>query len=114
MGIIMTFGMLVGLVLLLAQIREISFKPAVVRLLATFVLLCGLWNTFWYGLQNIQQFWGLAALGSGLAMILTAWVILTERKSLALNLVLVTVLLASFLVYLVTIVQLNLGRQLIR
>ena len=113
MGIVVMLGMLAGMVLMLTNIRQVLLKPLLVKLLAAFVLLCGLWNAFWYGIQHLQQFWGMAALGSGLAMILAAWVILGKRKPLPLGLVLVTLLLASFLLYLVTIIQLNLGLPII-
>ena len=109
MGIIVMLGMLAGLVLLLANSRQVFLKPWLIKMLAVFVLLCGLWNAFWYGIQHLQQFWGMVALGSGLAMIMSALVILSKRHSMPLNLILITLLSASFLLYLVTIVQLNLG-----
>jgi len=34
------------------------------------VLLGGVWNTFWHGVQNLSNSWGLAALFSGLFMII--------------------------------------------
>ena len=114
MGIVVMLGMLAGLVLMLANIRQVSLKSLVVKLLAVFVLLCGLWNAFWYGTQHLQQFWGMVAFGSGLVMIVTAMVVLSKRQSMPLNLVLITLLSASFLLYLVTIVQLNLGLPIIR
>ncbi len=113
MGIVVTLGMLDGLILLVANMRALSLPTVFKKPLAIFVLLCGLWNALWYGVQNVQQFWGLVALGSGVAMIITAWAVLANYKSQPLNLVLFVMLAAFFLLYTVTIVQLNLGLPII-
>jgi len=113
MGIVVTLGMLDALILLVANMRGLSLSAAFEKPLAVFVLLCGLWNTFWYGMQHLQQFWGLVAVGSGVAMIIAACVLLAKYKSPSLNVVLTALLGAFFVLYTVTIVQLNLGLQII-
>lgn len=34
--------------------------------------LLGAWNAFWYGAQHIHDFWGIAAMMSGVLMMLTS------------------------------------------
>jgi len=42
--------------------------------------LGGLWNTLWYGLRHVGEFWGHAALGSGLLMLLAAACLLVPGR----------------------------------
>lgn len=46
--------------------------------LASVTLLAGVWNAFWYGVQHLGEFWGNAALVSGLLMIFTSVLLLTS------------------------------------
>ena len=94
-----------------------SFAPIV---LAT----VGAWNALWYGLQNTASFWGKTGLITGLIMMLSAVVLTTQlnqnkiitRLYKILNpfrIPLFVTLLASFMLYLVTLIQLNLGLPII-
>jgi hypothetical protein len=50
------------------------------RLVASFVLLCGLWNLLWYASQHLGEKWGNAALGSGILLIITALYLFNWQK----------------------------------
>jgi hypothetical protein len=50
------------------------------RFVAILVLLAGLWNALWYGLQHLGEFWGQAALGSGILLIIAALFILAPDR----------------------------------
>jgi len=91
-----------------------------VMLGVVFVIVVGVWNAAWYGVQNIPSFWGVAALLSGVFMIFAAQIIYLEVKksswlqhALYFDIKLVTsmVLGLYFLLYTVTIVQINLAVQ---
>ena len=43
---------------------------ALLRVVGALTGAAGLWNTLWYGLRHIGEFWGLMALGSGILMTL--------------------------------------------
>lgn len=77
---IITSCMLLGLII--ATPWALSKKcPQSIRLaIGAIVLLGGIWNFAWYGLQNYSGFWGKAALGSGILMIVTALYILAPAK----------------------------------
>ncbi|MEH6457462.1 MAG: hypothetical protein V7749_14120, partial [Cocleimonas sp.] len=91
-----------------------------VLIIGCFLLAAGLWNTFWFGLRNVDVFWGQAALGSGLIMIASALVILLSLRRPAETLkhrwfhwFLIAGLFMHFLLYAITIVQLNLGMEIL-
>ena len=44
------------------------------------VLLAGLWNALWHAPRHLGQFWGQAALGSGLVMLLVAAYLLVPAR----------------------------------
>jgi hypothetical protein len=50
--------------------------------LAVITLLAGLWNTGWYGFQNLGDYWGNAAFISGLLMMLTSLPLLENHRML--------------------------------
>jgi uncharacterized membrane protein YczE len=94
-----------------------SFAPSV-------LVAAGAWNTFWYGLQNTASFWGKTGLITGLVMMLSAVVLtpqLNQNKIITclykilkpFRIPLFVTLLASFSLYLVTLIQLNLGLPVI-
>ena len=79
MGTVMTVCMFAGLFVATLQI-QLSRFPVLLHQLAGFIVLAaGLWNVMWYGVRHYSEFWGLAALGSGGLMILTALYILQVR-----------------------------------
>lgn len=78
MGTVVTVCMLVGLIYALVQlsvpgVRRLSSKVHAVP--AVILGLAGAWNTFWHGTRNLTDFWGLAALASGIVMMLGAYLI---------------------------------------
>lgn len=44
------------------------------------VLLAGLWNALWHAPRHLGQFWGQAALGSGLVMLIAAACLLAPTR----------------------------------
>lgn len=75
MGTIMVICMLVALLFTtrLPVINVLQKIPCTLRWpIAGLVLAAGLWNVLWYALRHLTEFWGLAALGSGLLMLVAA------------------------------------------
>ncbi len=72
MGTIMACTMLVGALFALRPSILKSTPKAVNNGIAGLVLLGGSWNIFWYWLNHLTEFWGLAALISGTMMLVTA------------------------------------------
>ncbi len=73
----------------------------------------GAWNAF-YGLTHLFSFWGVAGLVSGLAMLCASLVLVIERsKGVSIDhfarTALVVVLAIAFFLYVITLVQINLG-----
>jgi len=80
MGTIVTVCMLVG-VIVAAPIALVTKLPLLLRkACACVVLAVGLWNVLWYGLQHLTEFWGIAALVSGVLMITTAGYVLIPSR----------------------------------
>lgn len=122
MGIVVTVVMLLGLIVLRPtpwskdhgqrqDLRLVTFTIAM-------LVVMGLWNTLWYGLRHLGEFWGWAAVISGISMLLAAMIIFTERSNPlsateswlgAMRNMIVGVLAVSFLLYAVTLVQINMG-----
>ena len=44
------------------------------------VMLAGTWNVLWYGVQHFAEYWGIAALVSGILMMLTSFYIIDEKR----------------------------------
>lgn len=110
MGTIVTACMFAGLAIAL-NLPFLKSLPAIVRTsIGWIVLIAGLWNMLWYGIQHLTEFWGYSALISGALMITTAMYILNPARlpeSLRRNKPVVLVLLACYAVlYAVTIVRL--------
>ena len=127
MGIVVTIAMLLGLVVLRPTPWRGSDLGApdlrFVVFVSAFLTLAGLWNSLWHGLQNLDSFWGIAALISGVIMILAAVIIFLERGDPvgagstwvgSIRAAIVWALAACFLLYAVTLIQLNLGYPIIR
>ena len=80
MGTIVTCCMFAGL-LFGANIPLMQNCPGWIRkTVAVIVMAAGLWNVLWYALQHPAEFWGLAALASGILMILTSLYILDWQR----------------------------------
>ena len=132
MGIVVTVFMLLGL-LLLSPLANIGFNRFAksgnnVTWVGFALLLAGLWNCLWHGLRHLDNFWGLAALISGVLMVFAAVLLLGRVGSAVLenplvvrlnkllkpiSVVIVIGLAFSFLLYATTLVQLNLGLPII-
>jgi len=83
MGTIMVVCMLLALLFAthLPLINLLQKSPGVIRwLVATVVLAAGLWNVLWYAARHLTEFWGLAALASGLLMVLAAAYIAINKR----------------------------------
>jgi len=120
MGIVVCIVMLLGL----SVLQPSPWNSAKRALHASkFVLFTGaalfgfgLWNVI-YGYLNIDGFWMWAAIISGVAMVLASYYVFSERHEASnsvvsvspLRKVAVAVLAISFLLYAVTLIQLNLG-----
>jgi hypothetical protein len=129
MGIVVTVFMLLGLLAACPYpLRVLSFfqgKPQLKQAIGIGLMLTGLWNSLWFGLRHWSEFWGLAALGSGLCMIVVACVLLwpvpsalgsqgsaaeqVGRTAKRLAPVALAGLLAAFLLYSISLIRLNLG-----
>ena len=113
MGTIVTVCMFVGLLYALLQmfVKPIRQLPVFIHTLTGgVVFMAGAWNVFWYALRHITQFWGLAALVSGTALMLTGFCII-KNKSVPTGFknflpVILVVLFASMVLYGVTIYRL--------
>lgn len=113
MGSIVTVCMFVGLAYALLQIfvRPVSQLPASIHaLVGGIVFMAGAWNVFWYAARNIMQFWGFAALVSGVALMLTGYgIVCFKSVSTGLNKIIPIVLVVLFgcmMLYGVTIYRL--------
>lgn len=133
MGIVVTIIMLLGLsmvwpVPLLHRLLQRN-TIASANLIALLLLLAGLWNSLWFGVQHITMFWGVAALVSGVLMVLLSvlvaiahgsefWkvrpVLLVCSKMQPIALWIKSGLLVCFLLYAVTLIQLNLGMSILQ
>ncbi len=83
MGTIVTGCMIAGLILAteLPVFKSVKKLPARFRKSVGFmVFLAGFWNVFWYAVQHIGEFWGIAALISGILLMLTSiYIVETNR-----------------------------------
>jgi len=134
MGIVVAVIMLLGLSMRwpipFVYPRLVSAAPVSANIVGALLLLGGLWNSLWFGLRHLDTFWGVAALISGVVMSVTALLILAEwgsaftlaylkvknidRQIKPLSLLVNISLLGCFLLYAVTLVQLNLGMPIIQ
>jgi len=125
MGIVICIVMLLGLSVLQPSpwnsLKRTQHASKFIWFTGASLLGFGLWNLI-YGYSNIDGFWMWASIISGLVMILASYYVLSERHeesnsvvsvSLARKAV-VAVLAISFLLYAVTLIQLNLGYSILR
>ncbi|MEM7360180.1 MAG: hypothetical protein AAF431_13850 [Pseudomonadota bacterium] len=133
MGIVVCVSMLIGLLGFMPmpwrenQGNSVPAQSILGRIQSVAPLLLaimGAWNALWYGLRNLGSFWGNAGLLTGLIMMMAAVLLnkantgsllaLIYRVLNPLRVLVFVALLASFLLYLVTLIQLNLGYPIIR
>ncbi|MGY0216173.1 hypothetical protein ACWJJH_02170 [Endozoicomonadaceae bacterium StTr2] len=79
MGTLMASAMVIGLVTATPSPANRLLPEAVRKILRSLVILAGCWNVFWYSLQHLTEFWGQAALASGLLMVVTGFYITGEH-----------------------------------
>ncbi len=129
MGIVVTVFMLLGL-MMLSPWDKVSLggqrdNPRTATTIGIGLLLLGLWNSLWHGLRYLDYFWGIAGLVSGVFMVAVAFMLLKQYAKPAIadhtlvtkangflqpmKAVWLVGLLVSFLLYSVTLIQLNLG-----
>lgn len=132
MGIVVTVFMVLGLLhqspVSFLSLGGFTKKKPLTMFIGISLLSMGLWNSLWFGLGNLSYFWGQAALFSGVFMVMTALIILISSYSLLSSSALLQKLadmiqlllplwllglLASALLYAVTLVRLNLGLPII-
>ena len=113
MGTIVTVCMLIGLLFAAPYVLKgkRTRLPAIISwAVGGVVFAAGAWNTFWHGLRHLTDFWGIAALISGIFLMLTALYIAPVKsvpdKLHQFRIVVVIGLLASFLLYAITIARL--------
>lgn len=129
MGIVVCVFMLLGLLMALPWgppgLRQLRTVPATVDVLATGLLLSGMWNALWHGSRHWSEFWGVAAFVSGMLMMAVALLLLVahgsnawRRQALVMRLhailkpaaaAWVFGLALSFLLYATALIRLNLG-----
>lgn len=80
MGTVVTVCMLLGLVFGLLTLIWPRAHGLVSRGVGVLVLFAGAWNVFWYWLRHPTQYWGIAALVTGLLMIFTAYYLLADAR----------------------------------
>ena len=108
MGIVMAVIMLLGVLALVNP----PWRSNIINIV---LLLGGLWNALWYGLRHLHSFWGNSALITGILMVLAALHLFGILKlSTGGNKIYAICLTAGFLLYSITIIQLNLGYDIIR
>ena len=123
MGIVVSVAMLLALVMMIFDKWLRNKKDRFfIHLGIGFIALSGLWNSFWYGVQNVPSFWGFAALLSGLFMLAAVSTFYLEMRMQAMlsscsyaafRLAVMVGLGLYFLLYLVTIVQINLNMPIV-
>lgn len=113
MGTIVTVCMLIGLLFAVPYALNGKLSPLptfVACFVGAIVFTAGGWNTFWHGLRNLTNFWGLAALISGIFMMLTALYIMQIKSLpaglLRMRIVVLLGLFACFMLYAITIARL--------
>ena len=78
MGTIMASCM--ALAVLFSQRLLIRLVPQRLRqTVGIVVVTAGAWNVLWYSLQHLDEFWGLAALVSGVLMLITGIALINQE-----------------------------------
>ena len=121
MGIVVCLSMLIGIIVLQPtpwdRASRIAYNPKFMTFSALILAVFGSWNSI-YGFFYIGGFWRWASVLSGGVMLMSSIYILVERKidasSCYVRQIVVVLLAVSFLLYAVTIVQLNLGYPILR
>ena len=121
MGIVVCLSMLLGLVILQPtpwrKADRIEYPPKFVMFSAFALAVLGCWYAV-YGFLFIDGFWRWASLVTGAVMLLASMYIFLERQTDAractVRKIVVVLLMVSFALYAITIIQLNLGYPIVR
>ena len=81
MGTVVTVCMLLGFLGGLATLLWPRCHGRLTKAIGLLALLAGGWNILWYWVRHPLEYWGLAALLSGLLLLLTAWYLLADSRS---------------------------------
>jgi len=123
MGIVVSLAMLLGIVFLLFErFYKAPNASRFTQISLGFLVLSGLWNSVWYGLSNINTFWGLAGFVSGVFILMAS--LLVYKKGLGessmapfaqtlIRILVVMGLILCFALYVITIVRINLSLPII-
>ena len=113
MGTIVTACMLVALIFAIpySLFKESKPLPRWIAIpIASLVFAAGAWNVFWYASRHITEYWGIAALVSGVLLMITAGYIVNDDRMPALlqrgRAIVLLALLACMLHYGITIYRL--------
>ncbi len=110
MGTVVAVCMFTGLIVAVPLPEFIKIPILLKKIGAGVVMAAGLWNVLWYGLQHFSEFWGMAALTSGVLMIVTAAYILAPMRLpgwlVLAKPVVLTLLLGCAMLYSITIARL--------
>ncbi len=113
MGTVVTVCMFIGLLyaLLRMSAKLSAHLPTFIHwIIGGIVFMAGAWNILWYASRHITQFWGLAALVSGVALTVTGYFIIQAEEDSALLKklmpIVLLVLFASMMLYGITIYRL--------
>jgi len=83
MGTLITVCMLIALLFStrLPLLKHIQRLPRILRrVVSILVFAAGCWNILWYAVRHFMEFWGLAALISGLLMLVTSVYMLDAHR----------------------------------
>lgn len=84
MGTIITVCMLIGVLTLSASFINKQWQNLPKWLgwiMGGLVFAAGAWNTFWHGVRHLSDFWGIAALLSGVVLMLAGTCILRGTRT---------------------------------
>jgi hypothetical protein len=125
MGIVVCITMLIGLSVLQPtpwdSAKQLEHGPNFLLFTAVSLAVFGSWNAV-YAYLSLDGFWSWVSLVSGLAMLCASFYVYSERHAEAGAVTPVTlrrkatiaILAISFILYVITLVQLNLGYSIIR
>lgn len=80
MGTIVTACMLLGIIAGVVTLLWPRCHGVISKGAGVLVLFAGAWNVLWYWLRHPTQYWGLAALVTGLLMIAMAYYLLADNR----------------------------------
>ena len=83
MGTIVTASMVLALIFAIPYTLKKALQPLprwISLPVGGLVFFAGAWNVFWYAAQHISEYWGVAALISGVLLMITAGFIVNFKR----------------------------------